>query len=87
MMEIPKDMKGLEKSITSSRTRVMVRGAMAMSAFWKRAKRMRSDAQEMNLCQANSWEAIDVTEVDPCFLLLIDFRYHRAKLTQRELFS
>ena len=38
MMEIPKDMKGLEKSITSSRTRVMVNGATAMSAFYKRRR-------------------------------------------------
>lgn len=34
MMDIPRDMKGLEKSITSSRTKVMVRGATAMSAFY-----------------------------------------------------
>lgn len=33
-MEIPSDIKGLEKSITSSRTRVMVNGATAISAFW-----------------------------------------------------
>lgn len=45
MMEIPKDMKGLEKSITSSRTRVMVRGAMAISAFWMRVK----EEQKINL--------------------------------------
>lgn len=38
MMEIPKDMKGLEKSITSSRTRVIVRGAIAISAFCRRTK-------------------------------------------------
>lgn len=35
MMEIPRDMKGLEKSITSSRTNVMVSGATAISAFCK----------------------------------------------------
>lgn len=35
MIEIPRDMKGLEKSITSSRTKVMVRGATAMSAFYQ----------------------------------------------------
>lgn len=35
MMEMPKLMKGLEKSITSSRTRVIVRGATAISALWK----------------------------------------------------
>lgn len=34
MMEMPKDIKGFEKSITSSRTRVMVSGATAISAFW-----------------------------------------------------
>lgn len=34
-MEIPRDMKGLEKSITSSRTKVIVRGATAMSAFYQ----------------------------------------------------
>lgn len=40
-MEIPKDMKGLEKSITSSRTRVIVSGATAMSAFcWRDRGRM-----------------------------------------------
>ena len=45
MMEIPKDMKGLEKSITSSRTRVMVNGATAISAFYKR-KRQQSEAEK-----------------------------------------
>ncbi len=35
MIEIPRDMNGLEKSITSSRTKVMVRGATAMSAFYQ----------------------------------------------------
>lgn len=33
MMEMPSDMKGLEKSMTSSRTNVMVKGATAISAF------------------------------------------------------
>lgn len=32
---MPKLIKGLEKSMTSSRTRVMVRGATAISALWK----------------------------------------------------
>lgn len=36
MMEIPSDIKGLEKSITSSLTKVIVRGATAISAFWGR---------------------------------------------------
>lgn len=46
MMEIPKDMKGLEKSITSSRTRVIVRGATAISAFWWREK----DSESVGHC-------------------------------------
>jgi len=33
MIEMPSDMKGLEKSITSSRTNVIVNGATAISAF------------------------------------------------------
>lgn len=33
MMEIPRLIKGLEKSMTSSRTNVMVRGATAISAL------------------------------------------------------
>lgn len=33
MIEMPSDMKGLEKSMTSSRTNVMVKGATAISAF------------------------------------------------------
>jgi hypothetical protein len=36
MIEMPKLIKGLEKSMTSSRTNVIVRGAMAISAFYKR---------------------------------------------------
>lgn len=36
MIEMPKLMKGLEKSMTSSRTKVIVRGAIAISAFYKR---------------------------------------------------
>lgn len=35
IMDIPKLIKGLEKSMTSSRTKVMVRGATAISAFYK----------------------------------------------------
>lgn len=38
MMEIPRDMNGFEKSITSSRTKVMVSGATAISAFCKEKK-------------------------------------------------
>lgn len=36
MIDMPKLMKGLEKSMTSSRTKVIVRGATAISAFYKR---------------------------------------------------
>lgn len=36
MIDMPKLMKGLEKSMTSSRTKVIVRGAIAISAFCKR---------------------------------------------------
>ena len=35
MIEIPRLIKGFEKSITSSLTRVMVNGAIAISAFCK----------------------------------------------------
>lgn len=38
MIEIPRLMKGLEKSITSSLTRVIVNGAIAISAFCKGKK-------------------------------------------------
>lgn len=41
IMEMPKLINGLEKSITSSRTRVMVRGATAISALWKQAQAQR----------------------------------------------
>lgn len=36
IIDMPKLMKGLEKSMTSSRTKVIVRGAIAISAFYKR---------------------------------------------------
>ena len=39
MIEIPRLMKGFEKSITSSLTRVIVNGAMAISAFCKGRKK------------------------------------------------
>lgn len=35
MIDIPRLIKGFEKSITSSLTRVMVNGAIAISAFCK----------------------------------------------------
>ena len=38
MMEIPRDMKGLVKSRTFSRSDVMVSGAKAMSASWAAMK-------------------------------------------------
>lgn len=35
MMEIPRLINGFEKSMTSSRTNVIVSGATAISALWK----------------------------------------------------
>lgn len=54
MMEIPNDMKGLEKSITSSRTSVIVRGAIAISAFCWRHK-CSSSCCSFNLCHLKDW--------------------------------
>ena len=36
MMEIPRLINGFEKSMTSSRTSVIVSGATAISALWKK---------------------------------------------------
>lgn len=43
MMDMPNDMKGLLKSITLSRSDVMVIGAMAISASWNIYKKLKTD--------------------------------------------
>lgn len=48
MMEIPKLINGLEKSITSSRTKVIVKGATATSALCKKKKKHKRDALEFS---------------------------------------
>lgn len=58
MMEMPSDMKGLEKSMTSSRTNVMVKGATAISAFCGGKRRIRQ------LTSAASLRHITPQEVD-----------------------
>lgn len=43
MMDMPNDMKGLLKSITLSRSDVMVIGAMAISASWNIYKELKTN--------------------------------------------
>lgn len=47
MMDIPRDMKGFEKSITSSLTRVMVSGATAISAFCQREREQKKKRERV----------------------------------------
>lgn len=53
MIEIPRDMKGLVKSITCSRTKVMVSGAMAMLAFCRGTERRAVTQQEVSVLRCH----------------------------------
>lgn len=56
IMEMPSDMKGLVKSMTRSRSAVIVRGAMAMSASCKPPQASQSARQSTNrvtMCKAS----------------------------------
>lgn len=68
MMDIPRDMKGFEKSITSSLTRVMVSGATAISAFCQREREQKKERES------------EKRQTEKCFIQLLHVKTQQGKI-------